>query len=111
MALHRPQHMLTEARAILSFSFQSRNSIGNQEVADVGMRNVFAGAARFFGHSQRRASDLGLAFFRPFADALNDVPVMIARREIHPRINAHRVLSQLRVDQAHGFKEILPVER
>ena len=72
---------------------------------------MFAQRFGFFRHAQRRAGDLWLASFGSLAEPLDGVAIAIASRKIHPGINAGRIFAQLRIDQADGFKEILPVER
>ena len=110
MSLDRPSRPFAEARAIRSFRFQSRDPIGDQKVANVRMCSIFAGPARFLGQPQRPARDFSFALFRAFADALDGMPVTIARGKIHPGIHAGRVLRQFRIDQAYGLKKIFPVE-
>ena len=110
VSLDRTPRFFLEARAVRNFRFKSRHAFGDQKVPNVCMRNVFAGVTCRFGHAQRGASDFRLTLFRPFADAFDDVPVAIARGKIHPRINARRILRQLRIDPAHGFEKIFPVQ-
>ena len=46
-----------------------------------------------------------------FRDLLDDVPVPVAGREIHPAVEPARILPQLVLDDAHRFDELAPVHR
>ena len=110
VSLDHPARPLAEAWVIRSFRFQSSHAFGDQKVSDMRVGHVFARAARFLGHPQGGASDFGLALFCSFANAFDDMPVAIARREIHPRIYAGGILGQFRIDQTYGFKKIFPIQ-
>ena len=105
-----PSRAFAEAWAIRSFRFQPSHAIGDQKITNVRVGQVCAGGAGFFGHPQSGAGDFGLALFCSFANAFDDMPVAIARRKIHPRIHAGRILSQFRIDEADGFKKIFPIQ-
>src|SRR5207344_2931585 len=53
------------------------------------------------------------AFGQPAAlgDLLDDVPIAVARPEIHPGVDSAGILAQLLFDRAHRLDEIAPVHR
>src|SRR5205823_14279350 len=59
----------------------------------------------------RLARDLAFGQMAAFRNLLDDVPVSIARCEIHPAIDPARIFAQLRLDDAHRFDKLAPVHR
>ncbi|MNS10494.1 hypothetical protein D3C72_420120 [compost metagenome] len=63
----------------------------------------------FAGKRQHAAGNFRLAKAAVSRQNLNDVTIVIARIEVHQRVNACRVLAQRLLDDAHGLGKIRPV--
>ncbi len=97
-------------------SFELRPPVVDQVEADVGGAIVVAVAAGLAGDAfvrqlDRLARHLAFGQVAPFGDLLDDVPVAIAGREVHPAVEPARILPQLLLDDAHRFDELAPVHR
>ena len=68
-------------------------------------------ARRVVRELDRPARDVALGERACPGDRLDDVPVAIARREVHRAVHAAGVFPQLVLDDAHRFDELAPVER
>ena len=97
-------------------AFEPRSSIVDEVVADVGGAIVIAidaarSRARLAGEAHGVAGYLDLGLIAVPRDALDDVPVLVARREIHPPVEPARVGAQCRLDPARRLDELAPVHR
>ena len=101
--------------AIVESSFKLRQAFIDQVVAHVrsaiGWLRVSAFVVRVFGQLDRGSCDLQFVRASSFAYPLYDVPVTVARRELHLRSKRQPDPRPASARSADAFKELAPVER
>ncbi len=111
MTAHEPAQASSECRAGTNAPLQLGESFIHQIMTDVPFAHVSVVDDALVRQPDRQRGDLLLGSCAALGQALDDMPIMVARGEIHVAVDVGRIAAQGMVHNAVALDEFAPVGR